>query len=374
MPSLSNTCRAKLIGRPIHLRAGTVIAAVALVALTGCGTDATDTGHRGPDLPAVRVTEAAFSESDARYRFPGTVRASDRAQLAFLHSGKLIERQARRGQSVLRGDILAVLHQPGLEAEPQAAAAHLREVDARLQQLERDLARARDLLAANAGSVAEMEHAQAELSATAQARHQAVARLDQAQQRLDELTLRAPFDAIVTDLFVEPGDFANAGQPVMELSGTALEVQIRIPSALESRLSNGQHAAVTRVLMPGRFDGIVAGTGRAGTGLAPVIITLTDHPDLAPGQSVHVHITLSSEPVLTVPLSAVQDPGGHEPFVLRVNGQDLIEHIPVLPGRLSNGGVAVQGSPDAGSLADGDRVVVAGHGRIAAGDRVRILP
>jgi multidrug efflux pump subunit AcrA (membrane-fusion protein) len=107
---------------------------------------------------------------------------------------------------------------------------------------------------------------------------------------------------------------------------------------------------------------------RGGVALAPVIVQLDPDPALAPGQSVHVHLAVPSTSVLQVPLAAVLDPGGRDPYVLRMNDKDIVERVPIVPGRLDSDWVAVNAS-----LAPGDRVVIAGQGRLVEGRRARVL-
>ncbi|QTP58559.1 efflux RND transporter periplasmic adaptor subunit [Billgrantia antri] len=352
---------------------GRLVVSMALIAALQTGCDATPAQVARDEAPllGVRVEAVRLSQDAVSYRFPGTVRASERAEPAFLHGGVLQERLVVRGQRVARGEPLATLHNPALAPALAAAEARVRELDARLSRLGRDVERARALRERNLSAEEELDRLRAEREATAQAREQAVAQRDEARAQLDELTLRAPFAAEVTDHEVEPGDFVAAGQPVLKLAGLGgREVEIRMPGHLAARLEVGQEATLTSLSTAQRLAGRVAHVGRADEAMAPVIVAIDAESAPALGAPLRVQLALAAPPVLQVPLAAVVDPGGHAPHVLMLSDDDTVRQVAVTTGRLVDGWVSVTAS----SLASGERVVTAGQGRLEQGDRVRVLP
>ncbi|PMR75465.1 efflux RND transporter periplasmic adaptor subunit [Billgrantia endophytica] len=359
----------------IHGRKGTGVLLVLglAVMLGGCDpTPAAVDAASGDTRAAVHVMEVRIGAREERLRFPGTVRAKERVTPAFLHAGVLRERLVERGQRVEKGDPLALLHNPALPPALAIAGGQVKELDAHLVRLGRDVERARTLRGRNLIAEEELDRLVSEQEATAQAREQAVARRADAQAQVEEMTLKAPFDAAVTDLYVEPGDFVSAGQPVLALSGiNGLEIEVRVPAMLGERLSAGMPVDIMPTLHETRFTGRIDTVGRADSALAPVIVSLDTDADayLAPGESVQVHLAVPAAESLQVPLSSVLDPGGHAPYVLTLSEDDVVRRVPVVPGRLVDDWVAV-----AATLTPRDRVVTAGQGRLEEGDRVRVLP
>lgn len=319
---------------------------------------------------AVRVSPVRNNATEERLRFPGIVRPRERVSPAFLHAGVLRERLVERGQRVEKGEPLARLHSPALEPALAGAEGRVRELDAHLARLGRDVERAQALRERNLVAQEELDRLVSEREATAQAREQAVASRADARAQVDEMTLRAPFAAQVADLFVEPGDFVAAGESVLALSGLdGLEVTIRVPVMLGNRLAPGMEAQVSPVLHEGRFQGLISSVGRADTALVPVVVELDSTPRLAPGESVQLYLSVPQTPSLQVPLAAVQDPGGDAPYVLALTDDETVQRVAVSPGRLENDWVTIEAP-----LSPGDRVVVAGQGRLQQGDSVRVLP
>lgn len=339
--------------------------------LVGCDAAPAQTEGVEEPLPSVRSEKVQLVADEVRYRFPGVVRASERATPAFLHGGVLRERLVVRGQRVEQGEPLATLHNPAMAPTFAAAEARVRELDASLSRLGRDVERARTLRERNLSAESELDQLSAEREAVAQAREQALAQRDEAQAQLEELTLRAPFAAEVTDLDAEPGDFVAAGQPIMQLAGVGeREVEIRVPANLASRLEPGQAASVAPTFDAQHIAGEVMHVGRAGESMAPVIVAIPTDGAPALGEPVRVQLEIAARPVTRVPLAAVVDPAGSVPYVLAIGDDDTIRRVRVTPGRLAGGWVSVNGE----GLAPGDRVVTAGQGRLEAGMRVRVLP
>lgn len=355
-------------------RVGLAMAALGLLALLG-GCDRAPADSRAVNATvdaraAVRVSPVRNGAGEKRIRFPGIVRPKERVSPAFLHAGVLRERLVERGQRVEKGDPLARLHNPALEPALAGAEGRVRELDAHLARLGRDVERARALRERNLVAQEELDRLVSEREATVQAREQAVASRADARAQVEEMTLRAPFAADVADLFVEAGDFVAAGEPVLALSGVdGVEVAIRVPAMLGARLAPGMTAQVSPTLQEGRFQGRVSSVGRAGSALVPVLVELDPDPRLPPGESVQVSLAAPMGSSLQVPLTAVQDPGGHAPYVLVLTDDETVRRVPVTPGRLADGWVTISAP-----LSPGDRVVVAGQGRLQQGDSVRVLP
>ncbi len=183
----------------------------------------------------VQVIAARISSDPPVVRLPSVLRARERSDLAFLHSGRLAERRVELGQAVVADEILAVLHNPTLMPGADAAAAQAREARFNLDQVEREVVRLRDLHQRNLVPTEELERIVARRDAADEALKQAEAALEEAREQLDEAMLRAPFAGIVAGLMAEPGQFVSAGQSVLALVGmrTGSKRSFACPSAAQ---------------------------------------------------------------------------------------------------------------------------------------------
>ena len=179
---------------------------------------------------------AACHADAGTLRVSGTVEIRE-LQLAPLASGRLLRLLKDEGDTVRRGDTVALLEQPGLDAlirqrraQAQAAGLRVNEVTAAVADSARaanDLARATPLAVRNIVSEQQFDALRAAAAATT-ARLAAVraaasestaagAALAATVAIRDQLTILAPEDGIVLTRFADPGEALAAGTPVVSL-------------------------------------------------------------------------------------------------------------------------------------------------------------
>ena len=179
---------------------------------------------------------AACHADAGTLRVSGTVEIRE-LQLAPLASGRLLRLLKDEGDTVRRGDTIALLEQPGLDAlirqrraQAQAAGLRVNEVAAAVADSARaanDLARATPLAARSIVSEQQLDALRA-AAAAATARLAAVraaasestaagAALSATVAIRDQLTIVAPEDGIVLTRFADAGEALAAGTPVISL-------------------------------------------------------------------------------------------------------------------------------------------------------------
>src|SRR3989475_2827258 len=147
--------------------------------------------------PVVRVARIELAPADRLVSLPAEVRAEQRATLYAKVSGYVKEVRVERGDKVRRGQELAVLESPDLDAQVASAQA---ELTFRRQQL----ARVERLASSGRVSVQDREAADEAVKV-------ARAALIRAQAQVDYQGLRAPFDGAVTARFADPGALLPGG-------------------------------------------------------------------------------------------------------------------------------------------------------------------
>ncbi len=338
--------------------------------MSGCNGQSSSTAELTPTPRPVRTVEAVEIDLPARQRFPGALRARERAALAFLHPGTLVARHVRLGQSVEAGEAVAILHNPALQPGVAAAEGRVLEARTRLRQLELDVERQATLLERRLISDDALDQTRTRRDAARATLDQAEASLDEARNQLADAQLRAPFAGVIARFMAEPGDFVAAGQPVMQLvDPRTLEVEIALPGEVDPN-----SIIAIRVLHPARGEqraGRIEQRGDAEPG-RPRPVRIAVEPDVASnwqsGDAVHVELELATAPVLMVPLAALIDPGTGFARLYRVR-DGRAEQLGVMTGRLEGDRIAV-----IGDLAAGDAIVVEGQAHLLHGEAVRVLP
>jgi RND family efflux transporter MFP subunit len=216
--------------------------------------------------------------------FPGKVEAAKKAELAFQVSGLLVKLPVKEMEKVKKGDLIGQLRQDEFEvrlkdrkAQLERARADLtslqagerpeqqRRLDAQVRAAEATLTNARmeneryrRLLSQNAVSRQEFErintefrHAQEEFVKAREAREKGTiareedleaqkaevrgleARVVEANLQLQDSTLRAPYDGVIAQRFVEPNQNIAAKQPIVKFQDAdELEVAVDVPEAV----------------------------------------------------------------------------------------------------------------------------------------------
>ena len=343
-----------------------------LVGLTGCQqTEAPDGPSEEANGKPVRVATVEYGAIPTLLRLPGATRAVERAELAFLNNGHLAERLVKRGDRVNTGDALAILHNPALMPGVSSAEARVREIDRQLEQLGRETQRLENLHERGLIATDDLDRTRSRRDALLESRQAAEAALGEARDQLEEGTLRAPFAAEIVELHTEPGQYVAPGQPIVTISASdRLEVALSIPSRQAKQLVAGQSVVIRAVDEPAWLSGEITEIGPGAPGQpARGIVTLPPLPGSAwqPGLAVQIDIESPGETRLSVPMAAVIRPATGSPRVFRIR-DGVAERIEVTPGQLHDGRVTINGE-----LAAGDEIVIAGHGQLLDGDRVRVL-
>ncbi len=341
-----------------------------------------------PRQQIITVKVARVEESLARrtIRFSGVTRAVQRAVMAFSIPGRLINRPVEAGSRVKEGVELARIdireYQNRIDMAKATdireyqnridmAKATVAELNVRVAQAERDKQRIEKLAAMRAATAEELEQVTAAAAAVTASLSAAKVRLAEAQRVLQEATLNAPFTGTVTAVFLEPGEYASPGRPVIELSGDGkIELQVEVPENMVMILKEGQSIRVTLPMaggkqVPGQIKSIARAAATAGR-LFPVVAALEPTPGLAAGMTAELLLDMKSEGEITVPVTAVLNPGSSNPYVFCLDGE-TVRRVPVKPGSFSGDRVIVQGD-----LSREDRVVISGHTMLTDGDKVKV--
>jgi len=281
-------------------------------------------------VPVVRVIAAKEVSAPRTIELPGNMAAFESATLFARATGYIATRNADIGSKVKKGDVLAVIAAPDLDAQLAQAKAQLLQLQASVEQAQAtaDLGKVTDQrtsrLVAQGWSSAQQGD-QDRLTAASSNAAVAVAKANVAAQeaavnRLTELTgfeqITAPFDGVITSRLIDVGSLVTAdaasGTSLFSIQRTdVLRVQVYVPQAAYFGIKDGDHAAVTVPELPGQsFDGIVA---RNASSLAAGTRTLLTEVDvdnkngqLTAGLYGILHLQVQRpNPVISIPSQAV---------------------------------------------------------------------
>ena len=195
---------------------------------------------------------------------------------------------------------------------------------------------------------------------------QAQVALAEAEQNLQNATLVAPFDGVVSAVALAVGDTASSGGTITVLDPSDLYVELSLSESDVASVQLGQAVQLTLDALP---DATISGTVEAIAPVATVTSNVATYPvrvSFDPGDApVKVGMTASGTivteqhaAVLLVPSRAVQTRGEASlVLVQQAPGQPSVP-VRVETGLSSDGQVELVAAVGAGELAEGDVLVV----------------
>jgi RND family efflux transporter MFP subunit len=271
--------------------------------------------------------------------------------------------QVGQGQAIARlDDTVPRLHLEDLRAQVARARAQQQFNSSQLERFNR-------LAATQVLSASQLEDASAQREMATDDLTRVEAQLRQVQYDIGQSVIRAPFPGVVTERFIQRGEYLQTGAATVRLVNTGdIEARATAALSLASNVHQGQIVTVRDhgIEKSGRVRTVVP-VGDDRSRQFEVRVTLAS-PEWLVGTPIEVSLPSAAvRTALTVPRDALVIRQNHS-YVLRVTRADTVEELDVTPGAGIADVVEVQGP-----LAAGDRLVIRGGERLAAGQAVRVI-
>jgi len=363
--------------------------------------------------------------------FPGTVRAAKRAVLSFRVSGPLVELPALEGQRVRKGQLLAKIDPRDYQRAVRTLEARLADLNAQykamktarpedIRRLEAMLAAAQSKLLESTASfrrysrlyennniskaeydqaragrdVAESEVRSAEESLTIaqsgarpedleamEARIRAMETdLRKAQDQLSDTELKAPYEGVVAERYVDNFEYVTAFNRILSLQDIRIiEIVAQIPEGMASAARQGLALTYNARFPSAPGVSLEAQPSEFATEADPVTRTYavtfqTPQPEgisVFAGMTAEIEISGASSEVsgFLVPVTAIfSDPEGNKNVWIVEEGSDTVRQVRVEVGDPSGTGIWVVSGLEAG-----DRIVTAGTHFLSENQKVRLV-
>lgn len=333
--------------------------------LGGCTEDPPPQGELVRSVKAVKIADYTgfFNRS-----FPGTAKPTQEVDLAFDVEGTLVERPVNIGDLIEAGQVVAKLDQRDFRARVKAAQAEVTKNNANFE-------RAQELIKKDFISKSDYDKLES-------AKEVAESALLVAHKALSDSVLSAPFDGVITNLYVENYQAVLPKQPVARLvDNSRIEIVVNIPEQYISLVPQVQNLRVRfdafkEVEIPARVKEIGKEASQA-TRTYPVNLIM-DQPEgveILPGMAGVAHGAArlpeaEGSRSVTVPVTAVYSSEATEQsFVWVIDETTMtVARRPVTVDSLSDTGVTISEG-----LQPGEWIATAGVHYLKEGQKVRIL-
>lgn len=326
-------------------------------------------------LLAIDVATAAPATLSETLKATGSLAPRRSIAIASQVNGTIKSVEARIGDSVKAGDVLALVDvetsQIQLSQQRSTAAATRAQLAQAESQLERTLRLADSGLTPSANVEAEkasIEALKANLSALE-------AQVEAAELVIRNATVTAPFDGIVATRSIEPGQLISPGAALFDLVDLSLmEMTAYVPVSASPRLSPGQRVTLTVEGLPGQnFEAKVEGVSPVaaqGTRTVPVLIAVPNPEGrLRGGMFASGRIAIEeAHGALAVPQAAVREDAEGRYLLKIVDGALVRQPIEIARNWTSSRMAQV-----ASGLVAGETFVAGQLDDLAAGMRVTVV-
>ncbi len=316
----------------------------------------------------VRVALASIQSIAPDTIVPGTVVSRSDARLAAEVTGRLIE-VADVGAFANIGDVVARIEDTIIILRKEELLAEVQRAEARLKYLESEEGRYVRLADSNLAAATKLEETRSDRDVSRGDLKVAKSRLAQVEDQLSRTAMRAPFNGIVVERLLMPGERVDIGENVVRMVNQQhLEVIARVPLEYYSFVKPGQELAIRtgNLLASGTVRTVVA-VGSENTHQFELRLDIEGN-SFPVGQTLRVSVPTSNvREALVVPRDAlVLRPGGISVFV--VDSDQNAKQIMVTTGIGSGDQIEV-----IGDLSDGDMVIIRGNERLRPGQSVSVM-
>ena len=298
----------------------------------------------GPQAVAVETAPVEVMDLEDSATFSGNLRAANSYILAPKVAGQLVQLNANIGDTVSRGQVIAVLDDVIFRQEFNKAKANLEQAASAMAEAEKALEQSRTLLAKSYIPQSEFDRVNAQYISE-QAKYQvALAGKNAAETQLANTRVKADWSGggsarVIGERFADAGQLLNSGSPLVSvLDIGTLVAEIDVIESDYTRVKVGQPASISSDSWPGEeFSGRIARVApmlKEESRQARVEIEVANPGlKLKPGMYARARITWQIKPQATaVPSAAIYKHKGEEGVFLVDKASSKVSFIPVEKG------------------------------------------
>ncbi len=182
-----------------------LLTAAALIGvLHGCGGKSADKKSSWKNIPNVEAVMAELQSITRRIELTGTIEAARTARIASPAEGPVLNCALREGDQTRKDEAILTI------GRKKAAEEHVQAAERELVQAKEDLRRVKQLVESGALPAETMEETELRV-------YRAQAQLMKAKESMEDYQVRAPWDGIVSRVFVTDGSFVSPRETLLEI-------------------------------------------------------------------------------------------------------------------------------------------------------------
>ncbi|AMC10476.1 RND transporter [Lutibacter profundi] len=220
-----------------------IILATTLILVTSCGKDKTKIID---NRQTVNVKVSTPSQENGSYiTASGKIEAVQNATLSTRMMGYVNNIYVKVGDKVSKGKLLISINSADISAQKAQVDASITEATAAFKNAEKDYKRFVALFNESSASQKEMDDITANYE-MAKARLEAANQMkNQINAQLSYTNITAPFNGVITGKFINKGDMANPGMPLISMeTPSKFQVTALVPESKITLITKGETATI----------------------------------------------------------------------------------------------------------------------------------
>jgi len=215
------------------------------ISFTSCKKEKHEVYVDNPPAIAVKVSGVSQENNNPFIVASGKIEAKNSVSLSTRMMGYITKINVKVGDKVRKGQLLLSINNTDLVAKRAQVNAGISEATAGFNNAKKDFDRYTALFNDSSASQKELDDITAHYNMSK-------ARLEAAKQMKNEINsqfsyanIRSPFSGVVTNKFVNAGDMANPGMPLLEVeSPKVFQVRALVPESQISQIKLGEKVTV----------------------------------------------------------------------------------------------------------------------------------
>lgn len=325
-----------------------------LLLWTACSSD----GKQQTRVRSVQTYEVKSNTETSLNTFPGKVKASDEADLAFRIPGQITSIQAKPGRLIRKGEVLATLDSRDYLTQLAATEAEYQTVKAQADRIAR-------LYDRQSVSTNDYDKAMGGLK-------QITEKLTAHRNAVKDTRLLAPYDGYIREPLHRVGETVGAGMPVLSIYASSVpEVEINISASDYLKRASFQAFtctvdAIGETIYPLELISISPVPNSSQLYAVRLRFTQKDNlPALGMSSMVSIQLRDENNNFCLIPVSAIWEKE-QIPHVWIVQADETIKAVPVNVHEVKRDGNAVCSGLEAGST-----IISAGTSTLREAEKVR---
>lgn len=339
--------------------------------MTSCGEDKKE--EIISEVLKVEVLEIKNINIPRLLQFTGVVEADDKMVLSTKILGQVKKILVKEGDRVTKGQLLVQINGNDILSKLKGAKASLKEASATLTNVKTNYERIKNL--ADRGSATQRELDDMTTSVlVGEARVESIGEsISELNELLSYANLRSPISGFVSQKFINAGDMATPGSPLLALESLdELKVSINVPEfeigmLEENDLVTVKIDALGNVTFQGVIEKIIPSSAFSGAQYKVNVAFKSLNKDVKPGMFARVDLYKNSETKILIPRTAIRNRGQLTGlYTINQQGEAMLRWVRI-------GQEYPEGIEVLSGLIEGEKIITSADSKLVDGMKVEII-